>query len=105
MWTGRGWRGTVTTHGSYLAGLVNEGFPTPVLFSILSLCHEGVLPDVMHCVDLCMACHICANVFVEVMEMGHWGSTQEQQLAGLVADMNAWYDAVDEDCKIQGCVI
>ena len=101
-WTGYGWRGTEVTHGSYLAGLVNEGLLAPVLFNILSLCHEGVLPDVLHIVDQCMACHICANVFVEVMEMGHWGSNHDDQMAGLAADMKAWYAAVDEKCKIQG---
>ena len=102
MWTGEGWRATLRSHESYVDELALKELPMPVLLTILTLFHEGVLPDVMHTVDIGMASHICANVFVEIMELGVWGSNQQKQLEGLQGDLDEWYACVSETCKVQG---
>ena len=39
--------------------------------------------DVLHAVDQGVACHVVANVFIEIMGLRHWGGNQELQLKGL----------------------
>ena len=101
-WLGQGWRGTIKTHESYTSDLQLAGVELPVLFLILTLCHEGVMPDVLHVVDQCIASHIIANVFIEIMALGHWGSNQGEHIEGLQDDLNDWYKDVGESSRIQG---
>ena len=86
-WLGKGWRHTIKTHESYVADLAARGLPLPVILSIVTMCHEGVMPDVLHVVDCTISAHVCANVFVEVMQ--GFGRNQEEQLKVLIEDMNS----------------
>ena len=43
--------------------------------------------DVLHAVDQGVACHVVANVFIEIMGLRHWGGNQELQLKGLQVDV------------------
>jgi hypothetical protein len=102
---GAGWRPTIRSHESYLAELIAAGKSLCGLFLIPGLRLEGVMVDVLHTVDLGLAAHIIANIFVEVMRLGHWGKTQEDTAKGLQADIHEWYKTQDKDTKaskIQG---
>ena len=77
------------THESYIAELIAAGHALPGPFKIESLFHEGVLADVLHAVDQGLAAHLIANVFVEVMSLQHWGTTQAEQVKGLEVSCNA----------------
>ena len=100
IWTKRGpyagSRGTERTHASYIVELVAQGKELPRLFRIKSLKLEGVMIDVLHAVDQGVASRVIANVFVEVMQLRHWGTNQKTQVAGLQApalsqgSVNVW---------------
>ena len=44
---------------------------------------EGVMVDVLHAVDQGVTCRVIASVFIEIMALKHWGTTQADQAAGL----------------------
>ena len=81
-----GWRATLRTHESYLEELRAAGRPLPGPFKVKTLFLEGILADVLHAVDQGLAAHLIANVFVEIMKLRHWGTTQAEQVKGLEAD-------------------
>lgn len=87
LWTNAdsdaGWRATIRSHATYLHELAAKGLPLPGPFKISSLYLEGIMCDVLHAVDQGVACHVVANVFIEIMGLRHWGGNQELQLKGL----------------------
>ena len=97
-----GWRPTVRTHESYVAELLASGRTLPTLFRIITLRIEGIMIDVLHCVDQGVAMHLIANVFIEVMALGHWGPTQQLRAAGLDKDMREWQKAHGERSSVHG---
>jgi hypothetical protein len=50
----------------YLAMILLQGKLLPALFKIIALRNEGVMIDVLHAVDQGVACHVVANIFIEV---------------------------------------
>ena len=58
--------------------------------------------DVLHCIDQGVACHRFANVFVEIMALGHWGANQAEHAAVLNADMREWQRQQGEKATVQG---
>ena len=87
------WRATIKTHEADLEDLASEGSPIPTLFRIRALRLEGVIIDILHCVDQGVASHLIANVFVEIMALGHWGPNQDVRVKGLEKDMHTWQKA------------
>ena len=53
------------------------------IFNVKTMRLEFVMADVLHVVDQGVAVHIIGNVFVEVMSLKHWGTTQDKQVEGL----------------------
>jgi hypothetical protein len=106
LWTngtlGAGWRCTIRTHASYTAERLATGRPLPNLFKIRTLVLEGIMIDVLHAVDQGVSSHVAANVFVEVMDLGVFGATNAEAVAGLEEDLQSWYDANKGVYKIQG---
>ncbi len=100
-----GWRATVRTHESYLQELHIAGKRASGLFAIVGLRLEGVMIDILHTVDLGLASHILANIFVEIMALWHWGSNQQARASGLHGDIQEWYKSQPssvKSSKIQG---
>ena len=62
-----GWRPTRRTHESYVAELIAKGKMLPILFAILGFRLELIMVDVLHCVDLGVACHILGNGFLNAL--------------------------------------
>ena len=61
--------------------------------------------DTLHAMDQGLASHVIANVFVEIMALGHWGSNQKAQAAGLQEDMKFTYkvhNKTSKASKVQG---
>jgi hypothetical protein len=85
------WRTQYRTHSSWLAELAARGCATPNLFKVRTLRLESVMVDTLHCVDQGVAVHTIANIFVEVMNTGAFGSNQKEQAAKLHTAMNEWY--------------
>eukprot|EP00959_Pyramimonas_sp_CCMP1952_P456385 9473085-Pyramimonas_sp.AAC.1 len=61
--------------------------------------------DVLHSLDLGVACHLIANVFVEILQLGQWGASRESQMKGLQADIAHWYKTHVDAHKLQGKLI
>jgi hypothetical protein len=101
-WCLQAWRHTIRTHQSYVAEQVALGLELPILFNIHTLILEGVLIDTLHAADQGMTSHLVANVFVEVMALGHWGNNQADRCTGLAAALKAWYGQNKWANKIQG---
>ena len=59
------------------------GTPPRTIWLIRTLLLEGVMVDVLHSVDQGVSCRLIASVFVEIMALRHWGTTQADQAAGL----------------------
>jgi hypothetical protein len=90
-------------HAAYLVKLEAEGKELPGLFKINTLIFDGVVIDVLHCVDQGLSCHVVANTFVEVMnESADWGTTQAQRCASLDADLRKWYKTDKRAMHVQG---
>ena len=70
LWTNgsktSGWRCTHKTHESWTAELIAAGRSVSSLFNILTLRLEGVMIDILHCLDQGVSTHLIANVFIEV---------------------------------------
>ena len=62
----------------------------------------GVTTDVLHAVDQGVACHVVANVFIEIMGLNLWGANQDENLRGLEKDILEWQKAQGETCRLQG---
>ena len=62
--------------------------------------HEGFLEDAMHGMDGGFAPECVSNVFVEIMDLGHWGNSQELKAKGLDKALKTWYRDTKEQCKI-----
>ena len=97
-----GWRATIKTHASYVAELAAAGKPIPILLRSLTLRLEGIMIDPMHTIDQGIAPHLLANVFLEIMELGHWGPNQAEQLVGLAAALKAWEKKTLHVYRLQG---
>ena len=102
LWTKRGWRRTIKSHETYLLELRAKGLPIPALFLIVTLRLEGVALDCLHVADQGISSHIIANALVEIMGLGHWGSTQHEQAQNLQADIQRWYKTKPLVSRIQG---
>jgi hypothetical protein len=63
---GAGWRPTILTHEAYLAHCAANAIYVSNLFKIKVLRLEGTMIDILHAVDQGVACHVAANVFIEV---------------------------------------
>lgn len=103
-----GWRSAIRTDESWKAELRAAGKPVPNLFAIRGMRLEGVMVDTLHAVDQGLASHGIANVFVEVMSLGHWGSNQKSQAEGLQKDIHSWYSSASKtikSSKVQGQLI
>ncbi len=85
------WRGTERNHERYLADLA--GSNPPRIFQIIGFRHEGVVIDVMHCVDLGVALHVVGNVFYEIVQSKVLGRTQAESVGALSRDLASWYKA------------
>ena len=66
----------------------------PAIFKIPGMRIENVMLDVLHAVDLGLACHVLANIFIEVMQHGQWGNNQQNRSQGLQKEINGWYSEV-----------
>ena len=97
-----GWRATIKTHESILAGLRALGIDPPGLYKIVSLFHEGITIDSLHAVDQGPACHAVANCFCEVMALGQWGRNQADQVKGLQDYIHTWQTKNKETCRLRG---
>ena len=102
LWSGDGWRGTDTSHEEYIAALVAEGIPVPILMGILTLRKEGCVIDGLHSMDQGITSRILANILVEMCQKGHWGGTQSLQVAGLEKEIKVWYKQNPDRHRIQG---
>ena len=78
------------------------GVEPPNVFKIRTLRLEGVMIDVLHCLDQGVSAHLIANVFVEVMALRHWGTNPAAQVAGLEANMRKWQKEQGEKIIMQG---
>ncbi len=83
------WRGTVREHEQYIEDLA--GSKLPRIFQIIGFRQEGVVIDVMHCVDLGVALHVIGNVFFEIVSSKKLGRTQADSVKELWRDLQAWY--------------
>ena len=64
---------------------------------------ESVMVDVLHCVDLGIAAHIIGNIFWLCQEMGAWaGTTQDERVAGLEAELSQHYKDSRESSRLRG---
>ena len=52
----------------------------PDVFKIKGMRLEGIMIDTLHAVDQGLASHVIANVFVEIMALGHWALTKRPKL-------------------------
>lgn len=93
------WRVTMKTHEQFVQSLHASRKPLPRLFEIKGLRLEGVMVDTLHTVDQGVAVHAIANVFVEIMALGIWGSTQQIQSEGLQREIDAWYRGQSKKIK------
>ena len=84
---GAGWRATIRSHESWLAELAAAQKSVPDVFKIKGMRLEGIMIDTLHAVDRGLASQVMANVFVEIMALGHWSSNQKARAAGLQEDM------------------
>lgn len=96
---GAGWRPTIRSHESWLAELAVAGKPVPDIFKVRGLRLEGVMIDVLHAVDQGLASHVIANIFVEIMALGHWGSTHKSRASGLQGALKSWYTQQSKTIK------
>ncbi|CAK0877612.1 unnamed protein product, partial [Prorocentrum cordatum] len=71
-------------------------------FKIISFRFEGIMVDILHCLDLGVSSHLIANVLVEIMVRGQWGPNRESHMQGLVADIKQWYRSHKLAHKLQG---
>eukprot|EP00959_Pyramimonas_sp_CCMP1952_P097323 2034500-Pyramimonas_sp.AAC.1 len=102
LWSKRGWRRTLRSHEDYLRYLHHKGCPLPALFAVRSLRLEGVALDCLHVLDQGISSHSIANALVEVMKLGQWGTTQQDQIDGLRDDIQKWHEANHQASRIQG---
>jgi len=99
---GAGWRSTTDTHNSYMLSCRRGGKNISNFFKIISFRFEGIMVDILHCLDLGVSSHLIANVLVEIMLLGQWGPNRESHMKGLVADIKQWYRAHKNAHKLQG---
>ena len=86
------WRRTRLTHEAFLAELRSLDLPLSPWFQfVLGLRSECVMIDVLHCADLGVFAHLVANIFIEVLFLNIWGTTQGENIAGLEALMKRHY--------------
>lgn len=106
LWTNfsatAGWRDSRRDHQKFCTMLEAKGKPMPEVFRVRGFKMEFVMIDILHTVDLGVASHVVANIFLEVMRLGCWGATHKVQLEGLTKDMQEWYKAQKNISRLQG---
>ena len=104
FWTdvtdGCGWRPTKRDHEAFMDAMRAQGRAISSLWKILTLKVDGVIIDVLHALDLGVSCHVCADIFVEVMDLGLWGGNQDQKAAGLEKELDKFYELHKHKYKI-----
>ncbi|CAK0891752.1 unnamed protein product [Prorocentrum cordatum] len=71
-------------------------------FKIISFRFEGIVVEILHCLDLGVSSHLIANVLVEIMARGQWGPNRESHMQGLVADIKQWRRSHKLAHRLQG---
>ena len=112
LWTdfsrNAGWRETMWTHESYLHYRRTSGLAIPMLLrngiGIIGLRLECVMVDVLHTIDLGLACHIIANVMfiIAVLRNVFGGATYAERVKNLARHMHEWYKKTKCTSKLQG---
>jgi len=100
-----GWRATMFTHESYIQHLREAGKVPPVLFTAaIGFRLDCVLIDVLHTVDLGIAAHIIANVFiiVAVVRSKLGGNTYAARVNNMQAKVTEWYRKTKATSRLQG---
>lgn len=96
------WRDTRRDHAAFCENLRARGKTPSALFDTIGFKSEFILIDVLHAVDLGIASHIIANIFVEVMQLKHWGPNLKLQTDGLASALADWYRQNKDKHRIQG---
>ena len=97
-----GWRPTMRDHATFLDDMRAQGRVISGLWKITTLTVHGVCLDVLHALDLGVSSHLCADIFVEIMDTGVWGNNQEKKAEGLEKEMKKFYEHNKHKYKIQG---
>ena len=102
-----GWRDTIWTHDAYLAYLLAQGLPVPILLSlVIGLRLESVMIDVLHTVDLGIAAHIIGNIlFIYGVLRGVFGGgTYAERAEALGKALSSWYKRTKCASRMQGAL-
>ena len=100
-----GWRDTLWTHDAYVAHLLDQGRPIPILLSlVIGLRLESIMIDVLHTIDLGVAAHIIGNILFifGVLRAVFGGSVYTERVAKMFEALKAWYSRTKCTSKIQG---
>ena len=99
-----GWRRTRRTHESYLREFKNKGIAVPVLLrSIVGFRLECILIDILHTVDLGVAAHIIANIFVELINQRAFSDgNQDKNVIELEKKMISWCKSNKDKSRLKG---
>ena len=94
------WRPTVRDAAEFQRWLLTFCAFLPLLLQIETLLYEGITLDSLHIVDLCVASHVIANTFIEIMNL--WPGNQAARVARLEREIKEWYS--EHKCKypVQG---
>jgi hypothetical protein len=104
---GAEWRNTLWTHETYVAHLLAQGLPIPILLSLATgLRLESIMIDVLHTIDLGVAAHIIGNILFifGVMRAVFGGSTYVERIARVSEALTAWYKRTKCSSRIQGAL-
>ena len=86
-----GWRSTKRTHDEFIDAMRAQGRLISSVWKIVCLTVFGLIFDILHALDLGISPHVTADIFIEVMDTGIWGATQDKKLEGLQADLHQFY--------------
>ena len=101
---GAAWRATRRSHESYLAEIVAEGKPVPVLLDrVKGLRLDSIMIDVLHTVDQGVASHVIGNIFFECISQRAFGGANQDENASLLQNlMKIYYQQNPTRSKFQG---
>ena len=94
---------TKRSHSDFMQAMRDQGRVISAIWTIYTLTIFGYMHDVLHAVDLGVACHITANIFIEAMADGVFGDgNQDARLEHLQNDLVQYYNDNKDVHRIAG---